>query len=426
MGTINKDLLSQLLAVSPEQALQLLNTYPINDGLIYQLSLYKVATEYYYDLLDDHYPELAQYNQALDNKLSQHQLLAWVQANLSAARLQKMTAISQTLEELLFNDSYHDWWDVEAYCWDQTGKFEQYGWFDAVELQHLLDILPQLRLFIEDNDLVFTLLQINMSNFLEDGILDLPKRKDTMSISPNTELLQLRVIEQLGQVFITRSYAHLLGIELLLVCHLRLPDGNPTLIKKYWQVLSDQDRCPFYLETVRFYLFQEQNTDFALNTWLDIETTFMANKTPGILWTWLEAEEALFNELTKKSPTFDESQLLIFVQKLLEKCTHMIYFKAFWAKHQPYPQRRAILLEMLKNLPQDVYFTSYYSIIRSKDVIRSYRYTLQEEHLQAVMALNPDDLQQKQLEDLYGKLPTTQNGRLDAVKQWLKKFTKRD
>ena len=419
-------LLSQLLAVSPEQALQLLNTYQINDEFIYQLSLYKVATEYYHDLLGDNYPELAQHNQAFDNKLSQHQLLAWAEANLSAARLQKITQISQTLEDLLFNDSYHDWWDVEAYCWDQTGKFEQYGWFDAVELQTLLDILPQLCSFIEDNDLMFTLLQINMSNFLEDSILDLPKRKDTASISTNTELLQLRVIEQLGRILITRSSAHLLGIELLLVCHLRLPDGNPTLIKHYWQVLSEQGRCPCYLEVVGFYLFQEQNADFALSTWLDIETTFMANKTSGIQWTWLEAEEALFNELTKQSTTFDESQLLIFVQKLLARCPHMIYFKAFWAKHQPYPQQRAILLDMLNSLPQDVYFTSSYGIIRSKDVIRSYRYTLQEEHLQAVMALNPDDLQQKQLEDLYGKLPTTQNGRFDAVKQWLKKFTKLD
>lgn len=412
MGNTSKDLLSQLLAVSAEQALQLLNTHAIDDGAIYQLSLYKVVVEYYHDLVNDHYPELVQYNQAFDNKLNQHQLLAWAQANLSATRLQKMMQISQTLKELLFNDSYHDWWDVEAYHWDQTGKFEQYGWFDTAELQTLLDTLPQLRFFIESNDLVFTLLQINMSNFLEYSILDLPKRKDTASISPDTALLQLRVIEQLGQILITRSSAHLLGIELLLVCHLRLPDGNPALIKQYWQVLSNQGRCLCYLEVIRFYLFHEQNADFALNTWLDIETTFMANKIPDIQWTWLEAEEALFNELTQKSPTFDENQLLIFVQKLLERCPYMIYFKAFWAKHQPYPQQRAILLEMLDSLPQYVYFTSSYSIIRSKDVIRSYRDTLQEEHLQAVMALNSEDLQQ--------------NRRFDAVKQWLKKFTKHD
>jgi hypothetical protein len=426
MGNTSKDLLPQLLAVSPEQALQLLNTYPTKDELIYQLSLYKVATEYYHELLDDHYPELAQYNQAFENKLNQQQLLSWAEANLPAAKRQKMMQISQTLEELLFNDSCHDWWDVEAYGWDQTGKFEQYGWFDDVEMQRLLDILPQLRPFIADNDLVFTLLQINMSNFLEDCILDLPKRKDTASVSPNTELLQLRVIEQLGQILTTRSSAHLLGIELLLVCHLRLPNGNPKLIKKYWQILSEQGRCPCYLEVVRFYLFHDQNADFALNTWLNIETTFMANKASGIQWTWLEAEEALFHELTKQSPTFDESQLLIFVQKLLEKYPHMIYFKAFWAKHQPYPQQQAILLEVLNNLPQDVYFTSSYGIIRSKDVIRSYRHILQEEHLQAVMALNPDDLQQKQLKDLYGKPSTTPNGRFDAVKQWLKRFTKHD
>ncbi len=49
MSNTNKDLLSQLLAVSPEQALQLLNTYPSNDKLIYQLSLYKEAVEYYHD-----------------------------------------------------------------------------------------------------------------------------------------------------------------------------------------------------------------------------------------------------------------------------------------------------------------------------------------------------------------------------------------
>lgn len=382
----------QKLLTTPNQAHlhKLLDEYELNKENLLYLALCS-AVGAYFDILHE-----SDYTGSLQNGIGNYGISSWMKNHLSTEEYQEFDNTNDLLGNFLFSNSYIDWWDIDAYRWDEPGKLEEQVWFNEDDLRGVLLLLPQVLPLIITNDLMFTMLQLSLTSFVEEGVLDIPGKPQAENVPEVVEALQLEVLYILAEVLMLRENTRLTGIELFMTYHLRATNGKPELVKQHWAELRKYGLSPLVNEVVAFYIFKEGKPEIALDIWTEAEGNYQANKDKGVQWTWIDAEQVLFRQLTEKVADH-LPYLLQFAQIFAERHPTLFYFKTFWATHQPDALKRELLLNIFDDLPKDMYFTAYYTLERTQDTIKGYRNELLGYHIEATIALKPDAVRCRQL-----------------------------